>query len=278
MVRAKHGTSNPISAPPDTRSHHTVRVPLHRSWLTVPVLVVATTLGVSSCAAEPEPVVIDSSAAADGDTQTQPAEEPAFEPDLSGLSPEAKELYEHYSSLLDENSSEEGTWVFVADTTVAEAVTRLLGPEPRVVTPEDDRRLDGGSWSAYSFTQVGSGVVAFERTGYADPRGRRLAALSAGGRVSAVVTGNIDAMTRFGYARDGRIVFDEVDYAFVEDLERIPAEVRDLAAVAWADPDAPVEEGGDWFVAALAMAEQVTGVRADPDGYDALTKYLVRIG
>jgi hypothetical protein len=92
-----------------------------------------------------------------------------------------------------------------------------------------------------------------------------------------VATGNVEAMTRFGYARDGKIVFDEVDYAFVEDLQMIPAEVRDLAALAWAGPDASSEESADWFVVALAMAELVTGVRAEPSGYDALTKYLVPI-
>jgi hypothetical protein len=53
-----------------------------------------------------------------------------------------------------------------------------------------------------------------------------------------MATGNVGAMTRFGYARDGKIVFDEVDYAFVEDVQKIPAE---------------------------------------PSGYDALTKYLVPI-
>ncbi len=244
----------------------------------MPVFVVGTAFGSSSCAAEPEPVVSDSSAASDGETQTELAKEPVFQPDLSGLPAKQKELYTHYASLLDENSSQEGTWVFVADMTVDEAVDRLLGPEPRVVTPKDERRLDSGAWSAYSFTPVGTGVVAFERTGFADPRGRRLAALSAGGGVSAVATGDVEAMSRFGYARDGKIVFDEVDYAFVEDLERIPAEVRDLAALVWAGPGSFSAETGDWFVAALAMAELVTGVRVDPSGYDALTKYLVRIG
>ena len=57
--------------------------------------------------------------------------------------------------------------------------------------------------SAYAFQQVGDGVVAWEDTGFADPRKRLLAALSEGGAVSAVATGNIEAMTRFGYARDG---------------------------------------------------------------------------
>ncbi len=242
------------------------------------MLVTAAAIGLSSCGVERDPVDGSSSSAAEEKTPSAPAEDPVSQPDLSGLPAQQKELYTHYASLLDENSSQEGTWVFVADMTVDEAVDRLLGPEPRVMTPEDERRLDSGAWSAYSFTPVGTGVVAFERTGFADPRGRRLAALSAGGGVSAVATGNVEAMTRFGYARDGRIVFDEVDYAFVEDLERIPAEVRDLAALAGAGTDGLSAETGDWFVAALAMAELVTGVRVDPSGYDALTKYLVRIG
>ena len=47
------------------------------------------------------------------------------------------------------------------------------------------------------------------------------------------MTDNIEAMTRFGYARDGEIVFDAFEYAFVDDLDQIPAEVRDLARLAW---------------------------------------------
>jgi hypothetical protein len=250
---------------------------LNRSWLTVPVFVLGAAIGLSACGVEPEPTAIDSSSAEDRGTPTQPAAEPAFEPDLSGLSRKEKDLYVRYSSGLGEYDSQEGTWVFIADMTVDEAVERLLGPDPKVMSPKDERRVDSGMWSAYSFAQVGTGVVAFENTGFADPRGRRLAALSAGGGVSAVATGNVEAMTRFGYARDGKIVFDEVDYAFVEDLQNIPAEVRDLAALAWVGPDASSEESADWFVVALAMAELVTGVRAEPSGYAALTKYLVPI-
>ena len=116
--------------------------------------------------------------------------------------------------------------------------------------------------SAYSFLQVGDGVVAWEDTGFADPPKRLLAALSQGGVVSAVATDNIEAMTRFGYARDGDIVFDNYEYAFVDDLAEIPLEVRDLATLAWDDLDGPMVETADWFRVAMAMSEKVTGVRA----------------
>jgi hypothetical protein len=145
--------------------------------------------------------------------------------------------------------------------TVAEARDRLLGPNPDAA-----RRRDflSATSSAYGFIQVGDGVVAFEQTGFADPPKRLLAALSAGGAVSAVATDNIEAMTRFGYARDGEIVFDAFEYAFVDSLDEIPAEVRDLARLAWDDLEGPMVETADWFGVAMAMSEKVTGVRATP--------------
>lgn len=131
--------------------------------------------------------------------------------------------------------------------------------------------------SAYAFLQVGDGVVAWENTGFADPPKRLLAALSEGGAVSAVATDNIEAMTRFGYARDGEVVFDAFEYAFVDSLDEIPAEVRDLARLAWSDPDTPMVELASWSAVAQAMSEKVTGVRATPAVQDGDEWYAVPV-
>jgi hypothetical protein len=112
-------------------------------------------------------------------------------------------------------------------------------------------------------------------SGFADPPKRLLAALSQDGAVSAVATDNIEAMTRFGYARDGEIVVDAFEYAFVEDLNEIPAEVRDLAALAWVNPEGPMVETADWSAVALAMSEKVTSVRATPAVQDVDDWYVV---
>jgi hypothetical protein len=120
-------------------------------------------------------------------------------------------------------------------------------------------------------------VVAWEDTGFADPPKRLLAALSEGGAVSAVATDNIEAMTRFGYARDGEIVFDAFEYAFVDSLDEIPAEVRDLARLAWSDPEGPMVETASWSAVAQAMSEKITGVRATPTVQDVDEWYAVPV-
>ncbi|PKH37801.1 hypothetical protein SAMN05192575_101850 [Nocardioides alpinus] len=177
---------------------------------------------------------------------------------LAALSPTDRALVDHYLG----TPLGEGTWIVAAPMTVAEARTRLLGPSPRRATEADERAMMDASISAYSFLQVGDGVVAFEDTGFADPPKRLLAELSRDGAVSAVATDNIEAMTRFGYARDGEIVFDAFEYAFVDDIDEIPAEVRDLARLAWDDLEGPMVETASWFDVAMAMSEKVTGVRA----------------
>jgi hypothetical protein len=200
--------------------------------------------------------------------QPVPTEVPTYEqPELdrteldaniARLTPADRALYDHYLTY----PLGEGTWVVAAPMTVAEARTRLFGPDPR---PAKQRDLVSGTSSAYAILQVGDGIVAWESMGFFDPPERVLAELSRDGAVSAVVTDNVEAMTRFGYARDGQVVFDAFEYAFVDRLDEIPAEVRDLARLAWEDLDAPtMVETADWSGVALAMAEKVTGVRADP--------------
>lgn len=218
-------------------------------------------------------------------TEPIPTEAPTYEPpempeldrteldaNLAALSPDDRALVEHHLDAPRQSGFGEGTVVVAAPMTVAEARDRLLGPNP-----EAARRRDflSATSSAYGFIQVGDGVVAFEQTGFADPPKRLLAALSEGGAVSAVATDNIEAMTRFGYARDGEIVFDAFEYAFVDSLDEIPVEVRDLARLAWDDLEGPMVETADWFGVAMAMSEKVTGVRATPAVQDVDEWYAV---
>lgn len=194
---------------------------------------------------------------------------------LAALAAQDGALANHYLHAKGDDRMGEGTWIVAAPLTVAQAKERLLGPGVQSIGAE---KLTGGiddDQSAYAFVQVGDGVVAWEDTGFADPPKRLLAALSEGGAVSAVATDNIEAMTRFGYARDGEIVFDEFEYAFVDNLDEIPAEVRDLARLAWSDPEGPMVEIADWAAVAQAMSEKVTGVRATPSVMDVDEWYVV---
>jgi hypothetical protein len=240
-------------------------------------------LGVAGCgdedssgvAQEPTSEVPTPSTSPDGTPTTyEPPDLDRTELDanLAALSPEDRALVDHYTG---GKRDEEGTWIVAAPLTVAEARERLLGPGAQPATDADLRRM-GFDESAYAFLQVGDGVVAWENTGFADPPGRLLAALSKGGGVSAVATDNIEAMTRFGYARDGEVVFDAVDYAFVDSLDEIPPEVRDLARLAWVDPDGPMVETASWAAVAQAMSEKVTGVRA-PAVWDVGQWYAVPV-
>jgi len=196
---------------------------------------------------------------------------------LAALSPGDRALVDHYLHVRGDDRLGEGTWIVAAPLTVAEAEERLLGPDAQPVAAADlEARMDVDR-SAYAFLQVGDGVVAWEDTGFADPPRRLLAALSEGGAVSAVATDNIEAMTRFGYARDGEIVFDAFEYAFVDSLDEVPAEVRDLARLAWSDPEGPMVETASWSAVAQAMSEKVTGVRATPAVQDVDEWYAVPV-
>ncbi|MCW2738498.1 DUF6461 domain-containing protein [Nocardioides sp.] len=192
---------------------------------------------------------------------------------MADLSPADQALIDHYLES-GEDGPGEGSWIVAAPMTVEEAQARLLGPSPRRATDADQEGMENAELSAYAFLQVGDGVVAYEDTGFADPPKRLLAALSAGGAVSAVATDNIEAMTRFGYARDGEIVFDAFELAFVDSLNEVPAEVRDLAALAWEGDDDDAETN-DWFAVAMAMCEKVTGIRATAAVRDVEDWYVV---
>ena len=217
--------------------------------------------------AEPEPTPTSA-------TQL-PLNEAALEDNMGKLSDADRALANHYLNGVKGEGLSEGTWILAAPITVDEAITRLFGPDPRPPTEADEQALMSGTASGYAVMQVGNGVVAFEDTGFADPPRRLLAALSRDGVVSAVGTGNIEAMVRFGYARDGEVVFDGFEYAFVDNLDKIPAEVRDLAALAWQDLDGPMVATADWFSVAMAMGEKVTGVRAAAAVQRAPARYPV---
>lgn len=190
-----------------------------------------------------------------------------LEANLARLSPEDRALADHHLA----NRLGEGTWL-VEPMTIEEAKAILLGPDPQLARERD---VIGGDASAYAFLQVGDGVVAHEDTGFGDPPRQLLAALSRDGGTAAVATDNIEAMVRFGYARDGEVVFDEFEYAFVDDLEEVPAEVRDLARLAWDDLEGPMVETADWLGVATAMSEKVTGVRPTRDVHTVDDWYVV---
>ncbi len=193
---------------------------------------------------------------------------------LAKLSRSDKALYHHYTHAKGQERLGKGTWILAAPMTVDEARMRLLGPTPQPVTDADPATMNGET-SAYYFLQIGDGVIAWESVGFSDPPGRLLAELSREGAVSAVVTQNDLGITRFGYARDGAVIVDGFDYVFIGDAIRMPAEVRDLAALAWDDVDGPDDERADWFDVAMAMSEKVTGVRATRAVKEVIDGYVV---
>ena len=219
-----------------------------------------------------------------------PTETPTYEPperpaldrteldaNLAALSPADRDLVDHYLHAKGEDRLGEGTWVVAAPMTVDEAVQILFGPDPQDTDDLTEEQLLSGEFSGYSVIQVGDGIVAYEDTGFADPPKRLLAALSEGGGASAVATDNIEAMTRFGYARDGKVVYDNYEYAFADSLDEIPAEVRDLARLAWEDPEGPMVATASWSKVAMAMSEKVTGVRATRAVQDGQDWYVVPV-
>ncbi|MBJ7529254.1 MAG: hypothetical protein JHD04_07005 [Nocardioides sp.] len=194
---------------------------------------------------------------------------------------------EHYAEVLEEVGLDtEATFVVVTGATreeVAEALGVDLG---RQVALGDAFEEDH---SAYALLEVAGGVLAAEPTGYADPGLDALRRLSAGGRTAAVARSNVQAHDRFGFARDGRVVFDADEYVFLDDPTQVPDDLRPLFDRAWIDLDAedpvpapaPVapadvadgeEPTGppDALAVALAMVEHVTGVELSVEDLDRL--------
>lgn len=169
---------------------------------------------------------------------------------------------EHYTEVLEAFGDTESLSVLVVAGTTAAAVAEALGMEAdRPVTLEElaDLPEDVTGWAV---TGVVGGVLAIERSGYGDPSLATLERLSADGGAAAVVRGNVQAHLRFGAARDGRLLFDDDEYIFITDLDRVPAALRSTFELAWDDLESDQDEGApDAFAVGLAMAELVTGIR-----------------
>ena len=131
-------------------------------------------------------------------------------------------------------------------------VATALGADLSTSIPEDYDDLDIET-SAYAIVEIPGGVLAIEYSGYADPSLEALRQVTTGGRDAAVVRSNILVHYRFGCAKDGHIVFDDDEFAFV-DPARVPRELRALF-------DGVRDLQGDVLAVGLAMAEVVTGVR-----------------
>ncbi|MCF6379211.1 DUF6461 domain-containing protein [Nocardioides KLBMP 9356] len=247
------------------------------------VVLMVGVLGAPGCGVQDSPEVAQEPTPSEATTTISkaPAKRPPLDrteldAHLAALSSDDRALVDHYLEVERDENLGEGTWVVTAPLTVEEAKRRLLGLDARPMSAAERERM-GFEKSAYTFVQVGDGVVAYEDTGFADPPKRLLAALSEDGAVSAVATDNIEAMTRFGYARDGKVVYDNYEYAFEDDLDDIPLEVRDLARLARVDPKGPMVETASWSAVALAMSEKVTGVRAVRPGWETGDWYVVPV-
>jgi hypothetical protein len=168
------------------------------------------------------------------------------------------EMIEHYKSL----TGYDETTLVVRGRSVDEVV-EALGGVPADSLDEDELYGEEPVWAVYALVAIEGGVVATEGTGYADPPNAVLTTLSEGGRAAAVVRDNIQAHGRFGYARDGELLFDDDEWRFLAGRDSVPDEVRALFDLGWldlADDDSePPEE--DTTVVGLAMAEVATGLR-----------------
>jgi hypothetical protein len=171
---------------------------------------------------------------------------------------DTNDAIEHYKKLTGGGE----TMLVVRGATVAEVV-EALGGVPVDGLDEDELYGEEPIWAEYALTAIEGGVLASEYTGYADPPNAVLVALSEGGRAAAVVRDNIQAHARFGYARDGELLFDDDEWRFLEDRATVPEEVRALFDLGWFDvsvDDFEAQEE-DTTAVGLAMAEVATGLR-----------------
>ena len=174
----------------------------------------------------------------------------------------------HYGGIAEELDFETLTVLVVAGASAEEVRSVVLAE----AAPVEGEELEDDEVSAYAFLEVDGGVLAMEYTGFADPTVAALSRLSADGRRAAVVRDNISAHLRFGCARDGVVLFDDDEFAFIEadDRSRVPAELRPLFDLAWVDLDDDQDEHDDRnpIGVALAMAEAVTGVALTEDDFE----------
>ncbi len=170
---------------------------------------------------------------------------------------------EFYERVLPAFPDSEGLTVLVVSGVTRDAVLAGLGVD--VSRPaEDGWDFDHGS-AAWAAVEIPGGVLAVELSGFGDPSLDALASLSEAG-AAAVVRSNILAHYRFGAARAGELVFDDDEFIYLSDPDRVPVELRPLFDAAWVDLEG--EDENDWvnpWVAGLAMAELVTGVELTED-------------
>jgi hypothetical protein len=167
---------------------------------------------------------------------------------------------EHYQAVLEDGPyDDESLTILVVTGATQQEVAGTLGVD-LAVEPTQWPQAEDTATSDYAFADLDGGVLAIEISGYADPSLETLRVLSRGGRSAAVVRDNIQAHLRFGCARGGEIVFDDGDFLYLEDPERVPSELRALFATVWIDDANDAADGSDPVAVALAMAEVVTGL------------------
>lgn len=176
---------------------------------------------------------------------------------------------DYYAALLENFFDLESITILVAagatQAEVADALSIDMSTMSREYPDHGDEDVDAEN-AAYAMADVDGGVLAVELTGYADPSLSALRSLSSNGRSAAVVRSNIQAHLRFGCARDGQIVFDDHEYTYVRDHERVPVELRELFLEACIDSETPTDDVVfNGFEVGLAMAEVITGIRLTGD-------------
>lgn len=161
---------------------------------------------------------------------------------------------EYYDDLIDSFGDSESLTLLVVAGATRDCVAKALEVdlhEPVGHPWDEDQETDFAAWA---LVEIDGGILGVEYTGYGDPTGDALRAMSRGGGAAAVVRSNIDAQLRFGCARDAEVLFDAHEYVAVDDVSVVPTELRPLLELAQDDGEA------DAFVVGLAMAEVVTGL------------------
>lgn len=163
---------------------------------------------------------------------------------------------EYYAQLVSEDT--ESLTVLVVAGAAPDLVSTVLGVDPNVEV--EDGFVDDEAFCAWAVVGIPGGVLALETTGYGDPSLAALARLSTGG-AAAVVRSNVQAHVRFGCARDGKVLFDDDEYMYIDDPSAVPPELRPLFDLVWDDLEGESDEGGlNPVVVGLAMAESITGI------------------
>lgn len=141
--------------------------------------------------------------------------------------------------------------VTVATAATRGAVAAAFGADLSAPTPE--AHGDGVQLYA-SFLEVGGAQVVVEDNGFRGNDDSVLVRVSDGGRAASAFW-NVDGVTRFGCARDGRLLFNQ-EFSLLDRWPGLPADLVPLAERA-------AGEGAQEHIAAiaLAMVEQFTGVR-----------------